>query len=56
MTGCFSFILLVLECMFFTMICAFNLIPLATGMTGWNGHKTKGFYRLVRFVIRNPPF
>ena len=29
------------------MICAFNLIPLATGMTGWNGRKTLRFYQLL---------
>ena len=28
---------------FFTMISTFNLIPLATGMTGQNDHKTQGF-------------
>ena len=31
---------LVLNCMCFTLISTFNLIPSATGMTGQNGRKT----------------
>ena len=40
----------------FTMISTFNLTPLATGMTGWDGHKTLRFYRLVRLVASCPFF
>ena len=32
------------------MISTFNLTPLATGMTGQDGHKTLRFYQLVRLV------
>ena len=42
--------------MCFTMIYAFNLIPLATGTTGQNGHKTHRSYQLVRLVAWTPPF
>ena len=38
----------------FTMISTFNLTPSATGMTGWDGHKTLRFYRLVRLVTSCP--
>ena len=38
------------------MICAFNLIPSATGMTGWNGHKTLRFYQLAQLVACYHPF
>ena len=40
----------------FTLISTFNLTPLATDMTGWDGRKTLGFYRLVRLVTSCPSF
>ena len=40
--------------MCFTMISTFNLIPSATGTTGWNGHKTRRFYPLIRLVAIVP--
>ena len=43
MTECFSFILLVLEYMCFTMICAFNLITLATARLVGMVIKLQGF-------------
>ena len=56
MTGCFIFYLLVLKYMCFTIICAFTLNPLTTGMTSQNSHKTLGFYRLVQFIVWTPYF
>ena len=38
----------------FTMISTFNLAPLATDTTGWDGRKTLRFYRLVRLVASCP--
>ena len=38
----------------FTLISTFNLTPLATGMTGWDGRKTLGFYQLVQLVASCP--
>ena len=38
----------------FTLISTFNLTPSATGMTGWDGRKTLGFYRLVQLVASCP--
>ena len=38
----------------FTMISMFALTPSATGTTGWDGHKTLRFYRLVRLVASRP--
>ena len=38
----------------FTLISTFNLTPSATGMTGRDGRKTLGFYRLVRLVASCP--
>ena len=32
----------------------FNLTPSATGTTGRDGHKTLGFYRLIRLVASCP--
>ena len=36
------------------MISTFNLTPLATGTTGWDGRKTPRFYRLIRLVASCP--
>ena len=44
MTGCFKRHDLILECMCFTIISTFNLIPSATGMTGRDGRKTQRLY------------
>ena len=38
----------------FTLISTFNLTPLATGMTGRDGHKTLRFYQLVQLVASCP--
>ena len=54
MTGRFKIPSSMLEYVCFTMISTFNLTPLATGMTGRDGHKTLGFYRLVRLVASHP--
>ena len=43
-----------LEYVCFTMFSTFNLTPSATGMTGRDGRKTLGFYRLVRLVTSCP--
>ena len=43
MTGCFK----LLKYVYFTLFSTFNLILLATGMTGQYGRKTYGFYRLA---------
>ena len=55
-TGCFKRHNLVLKCMCFAMILTFNLIHLATGMTGWDGHKTQRLYRLIQLVVSCPSF
>ena len=44
----------ILKYVCFTMISTFNLTPSATGMTGREGRKTLGFYRLVRLVASCP--
>ena len=36
------------------MISTFNLTPSATGTTGRDGHKTLGFYLLIRLVASCP--
>ena len=51
-----EFDFLVLECMCFTMICAFHLNPLPTGTTGQNSHKTQRFHWLVQLVTWNLHF
>ena len=56
MTGCFKRHDLILECMCFTIISTFNLIPSATGTTGQDGHKTRRLYRLVQLVVSCPSF
>ena len=38
----------------FTLISTFDLTPLATRMTGRDGHKTLRFYRLIRLVASCP--
>ena len=55
-TGCFKRHDLILECMCFTLISTFNLIPSATGTTGQNGRKTQRLYQRVRLVISCPSF
>ena len=55
-SGCFKRHDLILECMCFTIIFTFNLIPSATGTTGWNGRKTQRLYRCVQLVVSCPSF
>ena len=43
-----------LNFVYFTLISTFNLTPLATGMTGRDGHKILGFYQFVRLVASCP--
>ena len=43
-----------LKYMCFTLISTFNLTPSSTGMTGRDGRKTLGFYRLVQLVASCP--
>ena len=54
MTECFKILNSMLKYVCFTMISTFNLTPSATGMTGWDGRKTLGFYRLIRLVASCP--
>ena len=54
MTRCFKILSSMLKYVCFTIISTFNLTPLATGTTGRDGHKTLGFYRLVRLVTSCP--
>ena len=56
MTECLKRPSLVLKCMCFAMISTFNLIPLATGMTGQDIRKTRRFYQLVQLVVSCPSF
>ena len=53
-TRCFKLLNLMLKYVCFTLISTFNLTPSATGMTGRDGRKTLGFYRLVRLVASCP--
>ena len=56
MTGCFKRHDLILECVCFTLISSFNMIPLATSTTGQNGHKTQRLYRCIQLVVSCPSF
>ena len=54
MTRCFKILDSMLKYVCFTLISTFNLTPLATSMTGWDGRKTLRFYRLIRLVVSCP--
>ena len=53
-TGCFKILNSTMKYVCFTLISTFNLTPSATGKTGWDGHKTLRFYRLVQLVASCP--